>query len=264
MSKIVRPEAAVNCMGVEARAFAVVAAEDGRILNSKIKATRYYNERGRKYSITAEMRFDDSCNNGHETFAITADIRENGREYMGGCCHEEIAKRFPELEPLIKWHLVSTDGPMHYPGNVTYMAGERDYNGLLKGEEKPLRNPKGEVFWELVAVNAPGVKISETPTGDKYREAKVLPLFILEKSVKGEKPEVTPALEWRMEMIVGEGKARELASARSCAVWPEATDEELCAPDLKEKLEARLPRLLEEFKAAMIGAGFLWPERKAA
>ena len=42
------------------------------------------------------------------------------------------------------------------------------------------------------------------------------------------------------------------------AIWPEATDEELTAPDLKERLEARLPALLEEFQAAVESLGFTW------
>ena len=41
-----------------------------------------------------------------------------------------------------------------------------------------------------------------------------------------------------------EGKERELDAARRVAIWPEATDEELTAPDLKGRLEARLPALL--------------------
>jgi hypothetical protein len=39
-----------------------------------------------------------------------------------------------------------------------------------------------------------------------------------------------------------------LKAARSCAMWPEATDEDLTAPGLKERLEARLPALLAAFK----------------
>ena len=61
-------------------------------------------------------------------------------------------------------------------------------------------------------------------------------------------------------MRVGEGKKRELDYARSSAVWPDATDEELMSPDLKEVLIARLPKLMADFKEAMLSVGFLWPE----
>ena len=81
------------------------------------------------FRITAEVRHDDRCKNGHNTFSITANIdRKNavGRwvKDSGGCLHDTIAARFPELAPLIKWHLVSTDGPLHYIANTTYHAAQ--------------------------------------------------------------------------------------------------------------------------------------------
>jgi len=54
----------------------------------------------------------------------------------------------------------------------------------------------------------------------------------------------------------GEGKARELDAARYAAIWPEATDEELTAPGLEDRLKARLPGLLAEFKKAVEYFGF--------
>ncbi len=183
------------------------------------------------------------------------------RECMGGCIHDEIAKHFPELFPLIKWHLCSTDGPMHYEANTIYHAGDRDHHGLRKGERKPLQNPKGEVFWELEAVNAPGVLISTTPTGDKYRNAETVPLFILDHDVKAKHaPAIIPVLRWVQQMIEGEGKERDLAAARSCAVWPEATDAELCQEpaELHKALSARLPALLGAFRKDVEACGFIW------
>ena len=257
---ISKQERAGTMFGVEGRYFGVVAADNGRILNQQFKATRSYQEKGHSYRITVEVRFDDECKNGHETFAITADIREDGREFMGGCCHDEIAKRFPELAPLIKWHLVSTDGPMYYLANTLYHAGDRDYNGLRAGESKQIRNGRtGELCWTLEARNAPGVKISSTPTGDIYRERATVPLFILDRDARGEKPTSVPMLEWVPLLTRGEGKKRELDHARNTAVWPEATDAELCADDLADKLQARLPGLLIAFKTDMLAAGFVWP-----
>jgi len=65
---------------------------------------------------------------------------------------------------------------------------------------------------------------------------------------------VVISVEW------SEGKVRELDSARHAAVWPEATDEELSVPkeELRRKLEARLPGLLSEFRAAVESLGFTW------
>lgn len=82
--------------------------------------------------ICVTLRFDDSCGNGHMTFGATADISEGGREAGGGCCHAEIAEAFPELAPLLKWHLCSTDGPMHYIANTLYHAGDRGCEGKTR------------------------------------------------------------------------------------------------------------------------------------
>ena len=95
--------------------------------------------------LVANVRFDDECKNGHNTFSITADLydetRRNGEEYvfnsMGkkryltarGCQHDLVTKHFRELAPLIKWHLTSTDGPLHYVANTVDHAeqGKLDY-----------------------------------------------------------------------------------------------------------------------------------------
>lgn len=98
----------------------------------------------KKYGVGAvlsvEMRFDDECKNGHNTFAITGSVvnpqamRRSEREIAGGCLHEDIAAIFPELAHLIPWHLTSSDSPMHYIANTLYHAGNRDHWGKVKGE----------------------------------------------------------------------------------------------------------------------------------
>jgi hypothetical protein len=165
----------------------------------------FVDERGREYTIEVEVRHDDQCGNGHNTFAITGMVFRGKphRDKYGilrsepvrcGCIHDEVAEHFPELKPLLKWHLCSTDGPIHYFDNTIYLAGDRDCWGLRKFE--------------------------------------------------------------RINGRLGEGKERELDAARRSAIWPEATDEELMADDLRGRLEDRLPALLAEFKAAVEGFGF--------
>lgn len=252
-NEIIKTESAVNLFGMSARACNVVAnSETDRILNQKIVLSRNI-DKNRRLAVT--LRFDDECKNGHETFAITADLydsrqkRERGLVACG-CLHDEIAAHFPELSHLIKWHVCSVDGPMHYVANTCYLAGDRDCNGLAKGEKRQLRNGRtGEPCWHLVAIDANGEEI------ETYK---------LPKSVDGEKPENTYTLEWRAWCRTGKGKIRELDAARRAAVWPDATDEELCSPRavLEEKLKARLPALLEAFKADMLACGFLWLEVK--
>lgn len=238
MNSIIRNEFKGSMLGVEGR-FCNVIADDttGRIRNQEFKASRMHKDQ----YVKVFVRFDDECLNGHETFSITGETR-----HTGGCIHETIAEAFPELEPLIKWHLVSTDGPMHYIANTTYHAGDRDHWGLRKGEKRQIRKGGTNQFrWELVAV----IDGQQVP---------------LKTSTLCESEPVPPTVKYVPECITGEGKERQFEAARSVAVWPEATDEQLSLPkeELTELLNARLPALLESFRSDMIAAGFLYPEPK--
>ncbi len=64
-----------------------------------------------------------SIGDQHPYFSITGDLRENGRWVSGGCMHDEVLEYFPALAPYVRWHLTSTDGPMHYLANAQYHAG---------------------------------------------------------------------------------------------------------------------------------------------
>lgn len=219
-----------------------------RLVKSQVKSfgPRFYTEHGSQLRITAQVRYDDQCGNGHNSFAITADIDEKAgsgwRDYSGGCCHDEIAKHFPELAPFIKWHMTSADGPMHYPANVLYHAGDRDCWGLLKGE---FRQHTSRGKNQNNGVEGVPNWVLELPDRDKrdvYSTTKPAPVM----------------LEWQPYGHTGEGKERELNHARSSAVWPEATDEELTAPGLEQRLADRLPALMAEFKAAVESLGFTY------
>lgn len=137
--------------------------------------------------LRVEVRHDDSCKNGRPSFAVTGEEKGNGC-VAGGCLHEEIAETFPELKPLLKWHLCFTDGPLHYLANTMFLAGDKDH--------------------------------------------------------------------WGKEGC----KERELDSARRAAIWPEATDDELCSPPpvLEGLLLGRLPALLGEFREVVESIGFEW------
>jgi hypothetical protein len=89
-------------------------------------------------------------------------------------------------------------------------------------------------------------------------------------------PSIKPYLKWHLCSSIGpmhyientlyfvENKEtgiclkERLNLARRCAIWPEATDEELLSPDLRSKLEARLPALLEDFASATESLGFTY------
>lgn len=246
---------------------------------------------GKGAYMMVEIRYDDECGNGHNTFAITADVRIPGRrEY--GCMHEEIAKYFPELAKYIKWHLVSSDGPMHYVGSVLYFAGDRDCWGHYKGQpynyvtsihfgNNPIKHKFGKQFTQFLQDAA-------KESSNRF-DFEVIPVAHEERAGESYKfqpkytfggfdarwhecpfDSATEALDFLAALQTcdpqfvsvptawGEGKARELDKARHAAIWPEATDEELTAPDLKDKLIARLPKLMEEFKAAMEELGFVY------
>jgi len=167
---------------------------------------------------TVTLRYDDQCGNGHNTFSITA----SGRD-MGGCCHGEVVQAFPDLEPFIKWHLCSSDGPLHYIANTTHHAAAI-----------PLEQGK----WWFSLENK---KLRIVDVAERER--------MIERYGEQAHFESYPNPM---------AKESNLDAARSSAVWPEATDAELLASDLREKLEKRLPRLLEDFRAAMEQLGFVF------
>lgn len=249
---LIRAEKAHAINGVQGRMFALHVPpapwKAGTFANqSWISESRSIKGYGKGAALTVHIRFDDGCRNGHNTFSITAEVREPGyRDVRAcGCMHDDIAKIFPELAPLIIWHLCSTDGPMHYIANTIYRAGDRDHNGLLKGEKRQIRNGKtGQLAWQLVAIV----------------DGEEVPIYRLDKNVDADIAPTAPDVRYVPWCRIGEGKSRELAHARSSACWPEATDEQLCLPkaELEALLTARLPALLVAMQRDIEAAGFLW------
>lgn len=77
--------------------------------------SQFYTVNGKKYQIIAKISLTDYCNIGIYYFRVMADIYEkkkNGRLYWhtGGCCHEEIERRFPDLAKFIPLHLCNHYG----------------------------------------------------------------------------------------------------------------------------------------------------------
>ncbi len=265
-----------------------------------VKLISYYGEQSR---MRVEIRYDDECGNGHNTFAITADINPVDRRKgggAGGCLHDEIRKHFPELAPFIKWHLCSSDGPMHYIANTVFHAGNRDCWGKLKGEPRsfsqvlqfgknPIKHKLRSSFAKFLQDHAPkevhqfsaeqpegydfeviridhenrkgetykfGPKYTFGGYADKWHECpfdtEPEALEFLEALQTCEPEFISIPTSW------GEGKERDLDAARHCAVWPDATNEELTAPGLEQRLKDRLPALLTEFRQAVEFLGFVW------
>ncbi|MER8924301.1 hypothetical protein [Mesorhizobium sp. M0859] len=295
---IIRNEFAGQVFGVAGRFHNVITWPHNGMIANQVFGTeaRPIKGYGKGATIRAELRFDDNCKNGHSTFSITAEVRDPAlRRDSGivacGCLHDEIAKAFPELAPLIRWHLVSTDGPMHYIANTVYHASNRDHNGKLQGEvsqtETVLRfgdnpishrlkkaflaflrsaaehNGRGRFDFELIRVDHKDRKTF----GAKYTfggydvEWYQCPFDSEREALEflGALQRCNPHFD-TVATAWGTGKARDLDAARNAAVWPDATDADLMAePEtLKAALAARLPALLAAFKADMEAAGFLW------
>lgn len=131
---------------------------------------------GKEHCIIAEIRWDDECNNKHNTFSITGKMgriysgysqehfTHNGKKYLyetGGCIHDEIREHFPELRHLIKYHLASSNAPMYFFENSQYWAKKGD-----------LKNASSCAIWE-------GATIDEILDDEKMFEHlnKLMPKF---------------------------------------------------------------------------------------
>lgn len=241
--------------------------------------------------LRVSIRFDDSCKNGHNTFSITGEAGDikDGRHCPPdsfGCLHDDIAQT--KYAPLIKWHLVSTDGPMHYIANTTHLASNRDCWGRAAGEPSATR--RVVVFGDNPITHSPGsnnefVKwLAENgqDTGSGVYDFEVIQL-------DSDKPETfspkftfggfgdkwhtgpfdtydqahdflfalqncDPHFETEV-LTVSSGKAPELDAARNTAIWPDATQEQLTDPvALAEHWLAIRP----EFRTAIESLGFTW------
>jgi len=174
---------------------------------------------------TVTIRYDDQCGNGHNSFSITAEGRD-----MGGCCHEEVVEAFPYLEKFIKWHLTSSDGPMHYIANTVYHAKE---HGPDRG-------------WLYADLPGKGMECIKYGTPDELEK--------LAEDYAGHD------IKTEVRLDAKSAKKAELNHARSSAVWPEATDKQLTVSGdaLTRKLKARLPKLMKKFREDMIELGFTY------
>lgn len=219
---------------------------DGRV-RTQVWDHTFINEklvpRGQIWFARIQIRFDDRCGNGHSAFSITGEVKRQSLGAVVGACHEDLAEAFPELAHLFKWHLCSTDGPMHYVANTLYHASDRDHNGLRHGETRQLRNGRTNLpVWRL-----------ETEDGDTLHSIDVM-------RDSEQPPAIIPVLRWVPVMKVGEGKKPDFDAARATAIWPDATDEQLSLPreELRTILINRLDPLMEEFRAMIQSIGFVY------
>lgn len=199
------------------------------------KIVRYDGER---CLLTVTLRYDDQCRNGHNTFSITGELwratkdgRRKGRDCLAcGCLHDDIAKHFHELAHVIPWHGVTTDGPLLYIENTLYHMQRNGPNRAWIYYTGP-RDPLGI-------------------GGDDER------CLGYEKEAIARRVEGAPG--YRVVWDTTTSKEANLEHARQCAVWPDATENDLLAPGLEDRLLARLPKLMQDFKATIEALGFTY------
>lgn len=124
--------------------------------NLSYNVTKFYVENGITYKMNVRISLDDCCKNNICDWSITADIyeqRKNGRFVWcaGGCCHEEILKRFPQFKMFVDLHLSNHYGAPMYPVEngfyhitnssketaINYLRiTETEYNLLHQAEDK--------------------------------------------------------------------------------------------------------------------------------
>lgn len=256
-------------------------AADGRITDQIIELrTPWLDGPG---NFVVKLRFDDSCGNGHESFAATCSYDLGN---AGGANHEEIVRHFPELEPFMKWHLVSTDGPMHYLSNVLFLAGDHDCWGRAPGEpyafkpflfvsDSPIGVPLPERFAAWLREHWDEKHFSEpVPCTGEYDPKVTLKGYDCSWAnapfdTGRDASDFIAALELPCEIkerptMWSTGKERELDAARRAACWPEAIDEVLTLDrgSLEHLLMTRLPSLIAAFREAMVTLGFTYPEAR--
>jgi hypothetical protein len=84
---------------------------------------RKFIDRENRYYITATAALSWHRGNAKPYFSLTADGKDRGSKF-GGCCHDEILKHWPDLQPLADLHLSDIDGiPMHALENGFYHLG---------------------------------------------------------------------------------------------------------------------------------------------
>lgn len=271
--------------------------------HQKQKHTKHVEIDGKIHTLFIDIRHDDECNNGHNTFSITGSLftgeyqtepKSDRNLVVCGCIHEIIEQYAPQFAPFIKWHLVSTDSPMHFVANPLYHAGDRDYNGRSKGE--PFAFKRKLMFNDVPFLYTPKKElldfIDEVGLDANWSEFELIELHRKDNSKGGYQfsPKVSLALmsvtEWhkapfddmeearnfiydmthcKVEIVeratrYGEGKERNFKAARESAKWSEATDAQLSLPkeELEKLLIARLPTIIQEFKEDVEKIGFVY------
>lgn len=184
--------------------------------------------------VAAYIEWYRCGNNKHKHLSITGTVSDQTWQFAEtlGAVHGDIAKAYPELAHILKWHMCTLEGPTYYLANTLYHASN---DGAGEVRHAPIA-PGSKIMAPMWERDRPrgghaGIKVSATRPPDEV-------------------------LSWRP--VLREGKPRNFEAARETAVWPDATDEQLSLPreQLTALLVERLPGLLQQFRADMTALGF--------
>jgi len=240
--------------------------------------------------VDCTIRWDDHCKNGYNSMGITGSAWLAGKMMKEsdpdtcGCIHEILMKVFPEVTPLIRFHLIGLGSIFsHAVGNAIYHAGDRDCWGRRAGEPSswdhffvfddcPITmsaESDGFRAWVLTWHDKPVdqwpslavVPVTHKSEGRDYTrytfEGYPLPPYDWHKAPFNSESKArefaAAAKRWgvvvaKIPSDYSKGKAPDLDAARSCAAWPDATLEQL--QDVDGLIE-RVPALVADMRAEL-------------
>ena len=245
--------------------------------------------RGENSECQYEFRIGFTRHGGQDPyFSITGTTWELGRtrtsrhEISSGAL--SIGKYEPRLAHLDKWHLCSVKEPMHYVANSMYHASDKDCWGKRKGEpwrfetsiyfnDVPIPFKVGNerfIKWlQMQDIGSLEIRAIHHREDLSYKwpvyytfagyclDWHKCPFHNLDEAENFLRALRECKVEYRVQCTAwGEGKEPDLEAARASAVWPEAA----LGDFTEEKLLARLPGLMRQFRAEVEAAGVPWPE----
>ena len=203
------------------------------------------------YEAVVAARYGDYCRNGinalHVSFLVCmAGTTRESEHYSLDDAPKWVLDALEPYRWLEVWQGCTTAGPWYYIENTLHYITTRDSSGLEKGQYRQIHNGKtGLPSWHMVVIDPDGVEMPAYAINHLYPDSE-------------EKPAGLWRIEWRPWYRIGEGKSPELDAARRLTIWLDATDDDLLAPGLEQRLKDRLPALLEEFRGVVEKYGFVW------